>query len=126
MAYRAKLWQCREAIISDLRAEDVLPYFQQESFLSTEDSEIIMHEITTRGRAQKLFRFLLEKMEDYGDEEVFSCATWAFRETYPHLADLLEDWSMVDGPDNHLREIERFLNSSHKKHKTRGKYIKLL
>ena len=90
------LWKCREPLLADLRSEDVLPYLRQEMVLSQAEEEIINHEITTQGKTLKLLTFLQEKLLNDSSGRPLQALSWALRETYPHLADVLSQEHVTD------------------------------
>ncbi len=59
-----RLWKCQHIVLDDLRADDVIIYLRQDDVLNEVEQELIQHEITTRGRAEKLLGVLFRKMQE--------------------------------------------------------------
>ncbi len=63
-ASRVRLWKCQKQVLQDLRADDVIIYLRQDDVINEAEQETLLHEITTRGRAEKLLGLLFHKMRD--------------------------------------------------------------
>ncbi len=61
---RVRLWKCQQEVLADLRADDVLVYLRRDDVINEAEQEILQHEITTRGRAERLLDLLYHKMRD--------------------------------------------------------------
>lgn len=82
-----KIWFCRDVILRDLRAEDVIDHLIQDEVLNTEDVENIMHATTTKGKAKKLLEFVILQKDRKGCDSLL-CALCL---VYPHLADAVQN-----------------------------------
>ena len=59
---RVRLWKCQKQVLEDLRADDVIIYLRQDDVINEAEWEILQHDVTTRGRAEKLLQLLFQKM----------------------------------------------------------------
>ena len=59
---RVRLWKCQKQVLEDLRADDIIIYLRQDDIINEAEWEILQHEVTTRGRAEKLLDLLFQKM----------------------------------------------------------------
>ena len=59
---RVRLWKCQKQVLEDLRADDVIIYLRQDDVINEAEWEVLQHDVTTRGRAEKLLQLLFQKM----------------------------------------------------------------
>ena len=69
---RVRLWKCQKQVLEDLRADDVIIYLRQDDVINEAEWEILQHDVTTRGRAEKLLQLLFQKMRDDGGGFVYT------------------------------------------------------
>ena len=109
-----KLWAGKSIILPDLRAQDVICHLIQDGVFDEEEEETVLHEITTKARAQKLFDMILLK----GDFACMSLGKALWRVS-PHImtslnevkvsgsdAEAFKRWRLTqevpDEPDGHV------------------------
>lgn len=96
-----RFWKCRKAILHDVRAQDLLPSLRADLVITLEEEEIIMHEITTKARTEKLFWFLFEKLEKSEDYERFHAC---LQDSYPHIATMLDQALVTEEDETDCKE----------------------
>ena len=60
---RVRLWKYQKQVLEDLRADDVIIYLRQDDIINEAEWEILQHDVTTKGRAEKLLQLLFQKMQ---------------------------------------------------------------
>ena len=84
-AHRELLTSNRVAIVEDLLVDDVLAQLFSNFVFDDNDKELIRSEATSKRQAEKLLDLLVKK----GDE-AFGHFLSALKDSYPHLAELLQ------------------------------------